>query len=104
MDQSSKALERLTKENITLRKDKDKLEKLSLDKEQEYSKKIVAAMEEMRESDRKLRKKVKKLSKEKKELQFYLKNSQVEANRLKEYFGQLIGDLEIKLKEMIHAN
>ena len=104
VDHSAKALERLTKENIILRKDKDKLEKLIQDKEQDYSKKIVTAMEEMRESDRKLRKKVKKLAKEKKELQFYLKNTQDESSRLKEYFGQLIGDLEIKLKEMIHAN
>lgn len=58
-----------------MRKEREKLEKLIVEKEQDYSKKIVGTMEEMREADRKLKKKVKKLGKEKKELHFYLKNS-----------------------------
>jgi prefoldin subunit 5 len=61
-------------------------------------------MEEMREAERNLRKKCKKLSKDKKEMGLHLKTLSEENQKQKMYYGQLIGELEAKLKELISTN
>jgi hypothetical protein len=75
------------RENISLRKEKDKLEKTLVERDQEHQKKVVGTMEEMREIDRKLKKKCKKLTKEKKEMTAILKKVQDENLRNKDYYA-----------------
>jgi hypothetical protein len=92
------------KENISMRKINSQLEKQLIEQDQSNSKKLIQGMQELRESEMKEKKKCKKLSKEKKELIKNLKMLSQENLNQKDYYAQLINDLELKLKEMINAN
>lgn len=61
-------------------------------------------MQDQRDLEASLRKKLKKLQKERKELRVSLQSTTQDAFKLKEYYGSLVDDLELKLREMIDQN
>lgn len=61
-------------------------------------------MQDGRDIERKYKKKAKLLSQHKKELTTQVKNMHTENQQQREYFGQLIIELETKLEEVIANN
>eukprot|EP00347_Sterkiella_histriomuscorum_P003205 403365189 len=104
VEQSSKAIDKMMKENLGLKKQNQALQVQLQQQEQDGQQKLIQSMQEMRDSEKNLKKKCKKLSKEKKELALHLKMLSEENMKQKQYFSSLITELEQKLKELISTN